>query len=657
MGGWLDRLLDLLLALLGQVYLHRWFVPFVLMPAMLAIAGAIHFVAARRTRPFIAAARLRAAKLKDVLGDDIEPAAERAAFAREYLTIAEVMGEDGPGAHSLIQAWREFQELVIDESASTIRNTSRPSAFFLRVIPRQTTLTFASNVFVGIGLILTFLGLIVALNTAAHGMAGGGVADAQVALTGLLLVAGAKFFSSVAGLVASIWLRMAEHGLSRRATAPVEQICELLERGLLYIPPQRLAVEQLEVLKEQRDQLKFFNTDVAMQLTDRIGEQFRAAIEPMTRSLGDLNSNMTSVTQGIGAGAREAIEKVSGDQLRGLSDTLMALRDRLDDIGNKVGSSGTDAAEQIKAAGSEFSSAARDIRQAFDLLAANVDGLGERLTKQGAEAAVAQDELVARMRQGFEDAQARSAGLMEEAVAALQAAGRQAAEEMQRELGTALAAGVARNEQTFRKAIEELGSALRETSTELAQAIAGAASGIERAGTAFASSADNANRSAGAMGEMVEHADRVSSSLRSASEGLSGATVPVVQAARTMGEAANRIASAVEQSGTAEQEAVREMRELAEGLRQTHAAAEAAWKDYRARFEGVDRAMAQTTEKLASTLGDLFAEFRRFAQDTDRELASAIAKLAGTVTQIEEYAEALDEFVEESRGQRLEAAE
>lgn len=653
----MDRLLDIVLAGLGQVYFYRWFVPFVLMPIMLAIAGTIHIVAARRTRPFIAAARARAETLREALGDDPEPAAERAAFAREYLTIAAKMGEAAPRAQSLIQAWREFQESIIDESASMVRNTSRPSAFFLRIVPRQTTLTFASNVFVGVGLILTFLGLIVALNTAAHGMAGGGVADAQVALTGLLLVAGAKFFSSVAGLIASIWLRMAEHGLTRRATAPVEQICDLLERGLLYVPPQRLAVEQLEVLKEQRDQLKFFNTDVALQLTDRIGEQFRAAIEPMTRSLGDLNSNMTSVTQGIGAGAREAIEKVSGEQLRGLSDTLMSLRERLDDIGSKVGSSGSEAAEQIKAAGSEFSSAARVIRQAFDALTANVDGLGERLTKQGADAAIAQDEAVGRMRQNFEDAQARSAALMEQAVVALQAAGKAAAEEMQRELGNTLATGVARNEETFRKAIEESGSALRETSTELAQAIAGAASGIERAGTAFATSAANANRSADAMGEMVAHADRVSSSLRAASEGLSGATAPVVDAARSLGEAAGKIAGAVEQSGAAEQEAVREMRELAEGIRQTHAAAEAAWRDYRARFEGVDRAMAQTTEKLASTLGDSFAEFRRFAQDTDRELASAVAKLAGTVTQIEEYAEALDEYVEESRGQRLEAAE
>lgn len=652
----MDKLLDIVLAGLGLIYSHRWVVPFVLMPIMLAVAGVIHFLAARRTAPFITAARGRARMLREILGTDTEPAAERAAFHNAYLTVSEKMGEKAPGAEPLVQAWREFQESIIDGGPSAIRNTSRPSAFFIRVIPRQTTLTFASNVFVGIGLILTFLGLIVALNTAAHGMEGG-VGDAQMALTGLLLVAGAKFFTSVAGLLASIWLRVAEHSLSRKATAPIEQICDLLERGLLYVPPQRLAVEQLEVLKEQRDQLKFFNTDVAMQLTDRIGEQFRTAIAPVAQSLGDLNSNMTSVTQGIGAGAREAIEKVSGDQLRGLSDTLMSLRDRLDEIGAKVGSSGSEAAEQIKAAGSEFSSAARDIREAFAALVGNVDGLGERLTQQGQEAATAQDEAAARMRQSFEETQARSAELMELAVSALQNAGQQAAEDMQRNLGEALASGVARNEETFRKAVEESGAALRETSSNLAEAIAGAATSIERAGTAFASSADNANRSADAMGDVAQSADRVASSLRTASEGLSGAAAPVVQAAKSLGDAAGRIANAVEQSGAAEQEAVREMKTLAEGVRQTHAAAETAWRDYRARFEGVDRAMAQTTEKLASTLGESLSEFRRFAQETDRELASAVAKLGGTLTSIEEYAESLEEYVEESRALRPEPVE
>lgn len=653
----LDTLLDQLLGLLGLIYYHSWFVPFVMLPLMLAVAGWLHYRAERSTRPFIAAARSRADQLEAAVGEDAEPAAERSSFARNYLTVSQAMGVEAKGADALVQAWREFQETIVDENGDPIRNTNRPSAFFMRVVPRQTTLTFASNVFVGVGLILTFLGLIVALNTAAKGMAGGGVANAQLALTDLLTVAGAKFFSSVAGLLASIWLRFAEHRLSRRATAPVERICEFLERGLLYVPPQRLAVEQLEVLREQRDQLKFFNTDVALQLTDRIGEQFRQAIAPVTQSLGNLNSNMTSVTQGIGAGAREAIEKVSGEQLRGLSETLGSLRERLDDIGTKVGASGADAAEQIKAAGIEFSAAARDIREAFEKLTGNVDGLGERLTKQGQDAAVAQDEALVRMRDGLAEAQERTASVMNRAVTALQSAGQQAAQDMQLRLSEALAEGVASSQETFRSAIAESGETLRETAGTLARAITDAAGGVERAGASFDRSAEAAGRTSGAMDDMVANAERVSSSLRQATEGMSGAAAPVLQAARTLGDAAGRIASAVETSGAAEQEALREMRQLAEGVRDTHAAAEAAWRDYRARFEGVDRAMAQTADRLATTLGESFEEFRRFAQETDRELAAAVGKLAGTVTQIEEYAEALDEYVEETRGGRLEAAE
>ena len=98
------------------------------------------------------------------------------------------------------------------------------------------------------------------------------------------------------------------------------------------------------------------------------------------------------------------------------------------------------------------------------------------------------------------------------------------------------------------------------------------------------------------------------------------------------------------------------MRALAEGVRTTQNAAEQAWRDYRARFEGVDKAMSDATDKLAQTLADSLTEFREFAQNVDREMAAAVGRLSNTMTQIEEYAESLDDYVEQARNSR-EAAE
>tara|TARA_R110000772_G_scaffold268734_1_gene398387 strand:+ start:5715 stop:7682 length:1968 start_codon:yes stop_codon:yes gene_type:complete len=650
-----ERILDVLMGLLDYVYGERWVAPFVLLPIMFLAAAYVRYKATRRVRPYLVAARERVETLRSALNSDNDPVAERQSFAENYISVSSAMTTDHEGAHNLVLAWREFQESMVDESAAPIRNTSRPSAFFNRAAPKLTVLTFASNIFVGAGLILTFLGLIVALNTAAQNM-GQDISEAKLSLEHLLTVAGAKFFTSVAGLGASIWLRFTEYNLSHKIRRETDLICELLERGLLYVSPQRLAVEQLEVLREQRDQLKFFNTDVALQLSERIGAQFTQAIAPVAASLTQLNDNMTSVTQGIGAGAREAIEKVSGEQLRGLSETLGDLRGRLDAIGQSVGNSGDDAARQIRLAGEDFATAASDIREAFDRLTGQVDGMGTRITEQGEATNAAQQKALADIMAGVEDAQARSNDMLTTMLTALQTAGTEAAGTMQKEVGDALKSGVEASQQTFRIAIEESGEALRETTGNLSKAVAEAAQQVERAGAGFAQTGDKAEQTTEAMRKVTDSARIVASSMSEAAQGFANAAGPVAEAARAVNLAATRVADTVEADRVADSHALSEMKSLAESIRGTQEAAEEAWRDYRARFEGVDRALSEATDKLAETLGDSLTQFRKFAQETDREMASAVGRLGNMMTQIEEYAGSLDEYVDESRNMR-EAAE
>lgn len=655
MNETLEQILDAFLNILDFAYGERWVVPFVFVPAMFLAAFFVRQQAKKRVVPYLAAVRERIDALQSALGTDRDPDAERRTFAENYIEVSGAMGTEQEGAHNLVQAWREFQESMVDESASPVRNTNRPSAFFNRAAPKLTVLHFASNIFVGVGLILTFLGLIVALNTAAQNM-GEDITAAKLSLEHLLTVAGAKFFTSVAGLGASIWLRFTEYNLSKKIRRDTDLICELLERGLLYVSPQRLAVEQLDVLREQRDQLKFFNTDVALQLSERIGAQFTQAIAPVAASLTELNDNMTSVTQGIGAGAREAIEKVSGEQLRGLSETLGELRGKLDAIGQTVGNSGADAANQIRLAGEDFSKAASDIREAFDRLAGQVDGMGTRITEQSNAAQAAQQKALADILAGIEDAQARSNTMLTTMLTTLQTAGSEAAGSIRQEVEKTLKSGVEASGETFRKAIEASSGELRDTTKKLSDAVGEAAQQVERASVGFSQSSEKAAQTAEAMRNVTDSARTVATSMSDAAQGFASAAGPVAEAARSVSQAAGRVADTVEADRAAAMAAVTEMSSLADSIRSTQQSAETAWSDYRARFEGVDQALSKATEKLAETLGDSLTQFRKFAQETDREMAAAVSRLSNTLTQIEEYAESLDDFVEETRTMR-EAAE
>lgn len=643
----LNGILKKILYFLSLAYTHEWFVPFVLLPIMLLVAGLLHLRANREVSPYLKAAKARIAALKAALGDSGDPLKERHSFAAGFLDLSAVMGREEAGSHALVQAWREFQESFVDENADPIRNTSRPGTFFGRVAPRLTYLTFGSNIFVGVGLILTFLGLIVALGQAAQGMSGSDVAAAKNALAGLLTIAGAKFFTSVGGLLCSIWLRSAEHDLAGKSRKVGDQICGMLERGLLYVPPQRLAVEQLEVMKEQRDQLKTFNTDFAMQLGDRIGAQFQQALAPMTSSISQMVDSMNEVTAGIGDGARKAIEEVSGDQLRGLSEVLATLGLKIEAISTAVGSSGDEAARQIRDAGSDFAKAAADIREAFDRLASQVDGMGDKLQAQSVAAAQAQDETLQRVLGDLSTAQARSAEAIGEAVEGLKRAGLEAATTMQTEVQAVLASGVAEGQRAFSSAMEESGGELRATVLGLAKAVGDAADSVDRASGGFVRSGENAVRSAEALTGVTSQANSLVSSIAEVGQGFGTVAAPIVRAAQAIDDAISKIQTAIQAGRTADIQALEQMKALAEQMKGTYEAAEEAWDDYRKRFAEVDKSLAVAAEKMSSTLGDSLSQFSAFATKTDNALADAVSKLSNALSPIEDYAEALSDYVDQ----------
>lgn len=642
----MNNLLDALLVPLEFVFGVPWIAPLVIAPMMIGWAGYLWWVAEARTKPYLEAARARVQALQAAIGEDADPIAERQSFSARYADVSAALNAPAPKANAIVLAWREFHESIVDETENPIRNTTRPAVFFGRAAPRQALLLFWSNILVGLGLILTFLGLIVALHTASAGMGGADPAAMQLSLRQLLVVAGAKFFTSVAGIGTSLMLRFAEHGLQKRTNAVNEALCSLLERGMLYVPPQRLAVEQLDVMREQRDQLKAFNTDFALQLSERMGVQFAQAIAPVTASLGMLNDNMTSMSQGLGQGAAKAIEEASGGELRALGATLSTLGERLDALSSSVGSSGEDAARQIRAAGADFAQAAADIREAFDRLTGQVDGMGERFSSQGEEMARAQSDSLERMLTGLESAQAKSADAITEAVSRLQGAGLSAADTMQKEVSAAMTAGVAASQETFRVALEESGEGLRGVAAGLAKAVGDAAAQIDRAGQGFTRSGESAVRTAEAMEGVTGQAKAVATSIGDASKGFAAAAAPVAQAVQAVNDAAGRIVRSLEANQQMDAETVQSLQNLANGIRETQEAAETAWTDYRARFENVDKALERTTVKLGETLEGTFGEFKRFAADTDRELASAVGKLSGALTSIEEYAESLNDYVE-----------
>ena len=109
------------------------------------------------------------------------------------------------------------------------------------------TLEWWANLMVAIGLVITFMGIVAALTEATSAMGTGGAAM-QNALIGLLTIAATKFWTSIAGVLASIILRLA----ARRRRQVIEGLeahfFALLDACVRFAPPEKVMLEQLAVL-------------------------------------------------------------------------------------------------------------------------------------------------------------------------------------------------------------------------------------------------------------------------------------------------------------------------------------------------------------------------------------------------------------------------
>lgn len=283
------------------------------MAAFLAVVlvGTAFAISSRYKRdfhePLAKAIESRVRLLDDVTGGstaDIDSA--RLAFARRFNEVDEQMMEVGhPEALPLRRTWEEFRETIVDPSADVLQNSARPEHFFVNLGDSHRGLNWFANIFIAIGLLITFLGIIAALSTLDFS---GGVDAMQERLNELMKVAGAKFWASVGGIVASIVLRSYDYRFGKRINDGLSMLCDKLEHGMAYLPPQRIASDQLEQLKEQTPALRTFSEQLAAALDGALEKQ----MAPMITHLGSIRRKLLRRDQAMSGNAPHAPDSRSG---------------------------------------------------------------------------------------------------------------------------------------------------------------------------------------------------------------------------------------------------------------------------------------------------------------------------------------------------------
>ena len=477
------------------------------------------------------------------LRNEVTKSNEKEDFVDQVAKINREISRRGGYIH-VVNSWNSFRKSLIPERAEDskyYRNTVRPSFFFnledldcgpgfYRHLP---------GLFVSVGLLLTFLGLISALQIMESDI----VSNTQQGtdsepMTKLLGAASAKFIMSLTGLLASIVFTVALRVMILCVDKIVRSLCDELEARLSPISLEEMAAKQLEVARNQEDSFK----RIGMELVEKFGTQMREDMTTLMGKVGEVSSD------GVGDMVKELSTRISGDVGRSLSEAS----EQISAAGEKVAMLVESIGQNSGRMGQEMESAVSQLAQAADQLKDHLAAAAEKTDgtlAAGTERILASvGEAVTNLSDRMDQSSGRMSQEMENAVGRLA----QAAEDMR----THMTAAAEATDGALNAGTERLLSSLTEAVTSLS---------------------DRMDQSSGRMGQEMESAanrlagiaDEVTGRLSAAAETTDGTlSAGAEKILAVMNEGLDGIRKNTAEGSKALQAAAADMRAAAEMFRE-----------------------------------------------------------------------------------------
>lgn len=159
---------------------------------------------------------------------------------------------NGTASAMLVLGWANYRSLLVDDEASGFVTSIRAAEAFDHLDEPARSLEWWANILVAVGLVVTFLGIVAALSEATSAMSQSGGANGpatEAALMGLLAIAATKFWTSIAGVLASIILRVVARFRRKHLQSLEASLFESLDACVRFMPPEKVMLEQLKSLK------------------------------------------------------------------------------------------------------------------------------------------------------------------------------------------------------------------------------------------------------------------------------------------------------------------------------------------------------------------------------------------------------------------------
>ena len=425
--------------------------------------------------------------------------------------------------------------------------------------------------------------------------------------------------------------------------------CDTLEYRLLYQTQESLAVEQLSVIKDQTNQLKAFNADLAAQvgkaleantqalqteLPDRITDSIQTELRPI---LDEIKKQSTESIGGMVSDLGDQLHSNLNASLNQISDTLEGVNTSLTGLARELGDSGANVNDQIMAAVRNLSAT---MDQIHDNMIATSGLAAETLQEGSAKVLEAMNQTLSAIEANTKESAGALSQAASELVAAAESMGQQVRE-------TAIAAG-----DELRQGIEEAGqqvtAGMSETTTAFIQEadrFAGAMDEtIGRALTDLASalSALETQLKASASG-VLSHAEAVEGAARattSANDALSESSRQLVNAAEPIRisvvnmEALNgRISGALADTTSA----IEASRETVDQTMEAMRIAVDKFKDVADQYDVVDEQLGKAFDTIHKEVSSAENQVRQYATEIQDQFSKGIASIQSVIDGLADF--------------------
>ncbi|MEI8393185.1 MAG: hypothetical protein WCF85_00515 [Rhodospirillaceae bacterium] len=544
----------------------------------------------------------------------------------------------------LAHGWSEFIETCLftrKEGKVSVEISIRPAVFIniedsehsgLRVL----WFHHLSGIFVGVGLLLTFIGLVAALyfsssaiNLVIDGAQGISAAEqtkaVQKALAQLLNTATFKFLTSIAGLGCSIVLGLFQRRWSALLEQRYQELCRELERCTLIVTPEQLANRQHHELCTQSELLR--------ELPARIGPEFARALE----------SALLPVVERLDEANRNAVTAGSLRELKSVAETFATLPLRM-----------TTATDDLQRTLSEL---AAGIEAFQSRVVPAPDNRAQRETEAALIAELAQT--IGRLESAWQNNANSVADRFLDSANAAREVSFQNVARLEDALEKIATAGLRAGEGVGRAALEAKESLDRCSQQASDQLIEGSQQVLGRFGETVDrlwQQIDGLNRALGSVenriGGHITALDGVNRSTRETGTALAEtartvgiATAPLARVGEVMAVSMDAVSRSVAVTVDTLKESQHQGQNLAADLRDTLQRLQAIWGQHENRFVEVDDSLSRVLTSIIEHVDAHGGALRDHVVKIDTHLAQTVNNLAGNVEALQETAAELTRAV------------